>query len=109
MKKFVPEFGKVKEKQQLDDNTTVEVERNYQNHNIIGTKLHFEERFRVGSMAEARDKVDELTMRIEKDQYDMMAGPRWCTKDHLMLSLSTQSLPRNRIFPNKHNCDIIQS
>ena len=68
MKKFVPEFGKVKEKQQLDDNTMVEVEKNYQNHNIIGTKLHFEERFRVGSMAEARDKVDELTMRIEKDE-----------------------------------------
>jgi hypothetical protein len=68
VKKFVPEFGKVKEKQQLDDNTTVEVENNYQNHNIIGTKLHYEERFRVGSMAEARDKVDELTMRIEKDE-----------------------------------------
>ena len=68
MKKFVPEFGKVKEKQQLDDNTTVEVEKNYQNHNIIGIKLHYEERFRVGSMAEARDKVDELTMRIEKDE-----------------------------------------
>lgn len=68
MKKFVPEFGKVKEKHQLDENTTVEVENNYQNHSIIATKLHYEERFRVGSMAEARDKVDELTMRIEKDE-----------------------------------------
>ena len=68
MKKFVPEFGKVKEKKQLNDNTTVEVEKNYQNRSVIGTKLHYEERFRVESMAEARDKVDELAMRIEKDE-----------------------------------------
>lgn len=68
MKKFVPEFGKVKEKKQLNETTTVEVEKNYQNSSVIGTKLHYEERFRVGSMAEARDKVDELAMRIEKDE-----------------------------------------
>ena len=30
--------------------------------------MHYEERFRVESMAEARDKVDELAMRIEKDE-----------------------------------------
>ena len=68
MKKFVPEFGKIKEKKQLSDNKTVEVEKNYQNSSVIGTKLHYEERFRVGSMAEARDKVDELAIRIEKDE-----------------------------------------
>ena len=38
MKKFVPEFGKVKEKKQLNENTTVEVEKNYQNSIVIGTK-----------------------------------------------------------------------
>lgn len=67
MKKFVPEFGKVKEKKQLDDNKTVEIEKNYQNHSIITTKMRYEERFRVKSMDEARRKVHDLTARIEND------------------------------------------
>lgn len=73
MKKFVPEFGKVKEQQQLDDKTSVVVENSYQNHTVIATKLHYEERFRVASMTEARDKVDELTLRIEND--DSLINP----------------------------------
>lgn len=67
MKKFVPEFGKIKEKKQLSDNKTVEIENSYQNRTVIGRKLRYEERYRVHSMADARAKVDELTARIEKD------------------------------------------
>lgn len=67
MKNFVPEFGKIKEKKQLSDNKTVEVEHVYQNRISIGRKLRYEERYRVHSMADARAKVEELASRIEKD------------------------------------------